>query len=64
MTYAVNWRGEGKTLKNPARWTAESGFTFGERYIPAGSVVLQFETRDFGYTKAVTPSGEHILARE
>jgi len=45
------WRGAGKTLKNPAKFTSP-GFTFGGKHFPKGVEVKQFETRDFGWTIA------------
>ena len=59
------WRGGGKNLKNAVLFVAEESFWFGGREVPKGSLVKQWEGRDFGWTCWIPPGETSAhLARE
>lgn len=59
-----NFRGSGHKLSNAVEYVTGRAIYFGNKTVPAGTKVKQFETLNFGWTAWIDPDGNHHLARE
>ena len=59
-----NFQGSGYKYPDKKEYILQHDISFGGKSIKAGTLVKQFETRDFGWTSWIDENGNHKLTRE